>query len=117
MDLLSVGNEFQIKRRGEDPRFKDSPLRVPAGVLRDRKEDVLSPRTLSKSHSTYRQRIIMGPTYRADMWTLLESEPELSAAEVARRTYGSFASAWQVKRDFDLVGGSNENAAAIRRVS
>lgn len=103
VDLLATGTDFQIKRRGEDPRFEGSPLCVPAGVLRDRKEDVLSPQELARTHSAYRQRIIVGPTYRADMWALLESEPELSAAELARRTYGSFATAWQVKRDFELI--------------
>ena len=85
MDLLPVGTDFQIKRRGEDPRFQDCPLRVPAGVLRGRKQDVVSPQELAKRHAAYRQRIIMGPTYRADMWALLEGEPALSRAELARR--------------------------------
>jgi hypothetical protein len=43
IDLLATGTGFQIKRAGEDPRFVGSPLRVPANVLRDRKDDVLSP--------------------------------------------------------------------------
>jgi len=42
----------------------------------------------------------MGPSYRADMWATLEAEPQLSAAELARRTYGSFASAWHVRKAF-----------------
>ena len=114
VDLLPVGTDFQIKRRGEDARFQGSPLRVPGGVLRDRQHDVLSPQELAKRHSVYRQRIIMGPTYRADMWALIEGDPALSAAELARRSYGSFATAWQVKRDFDLVRGSE--LATPRRV-
>jgi len=118
VDLLPVGTEFQIKRRGEDPRFQDCPLRVPAGVLRDRQQDVLSPRELAKRHAAYRQRIIMGPTYRADMWALLEGEPALSPAELARRAYGSFATGWQVKRDFELVQGIGAAATArVKRAS
>lgn len=113
LDLLPVGTEFQIKRRGEDPRFKGGPLRVPAGTLRDREVDVLSPADLAQRHSSYRQRVIMGPSYRADMWVLLEAEPHLSPSELARRTYGSFATAWQVKRDFELVHPSAE-AAQVR---
>jgi hypothetical protein len=100
---LPVGTDFQIERRGEDPCFQDSTLRVPAGVLRDRQQDVLSPRELAKRHAAYRQRVIMGPTYRADMWTLLEDEPTSSPAELARRSYGSFATAWQVKREASSV--------------
>jgi hypothetical protein len=104
VDLLSTGTAFQVKRRGEDPRFAGSTLRVPAGILRDRPADVLSPAQLAKRHETYRRRVLMGPSYRADMWAALEAEPTLSAAELARKAYGSFATAWQVKRDFALIG-------------
>jgi hypothetical protein len=38
--LLRVGSEFQLKRRGEDPRFAGSGLVVPRGVLRKRDSDV-----------------------------------------------------------------------------
>lgn len=103
VDLLESGTEFQISRKGEDPRFEHTPLRVPAGVLRDRKSDVLAPEALAKSHATYRRRILLGPTYRADMWALLEREPGIGAAELARRTYGSFATAWQALRDYKLL--------------
>jgi hypothetical protein len=34
---------------------------------------------------------------------MLEMAPTLSAAELARRTYGSFATAWHVRRDFKLL--------------
>lgn len=102
-DLLRTGSSFQIERRGEDPRFEGTPLRVPAGVLRDRPEDVRTPEDLARRHRTYRQRVHLGPTYRADMWALLEAEPDLNAAELARRTYGSYATAWRVKRDFAIL--------------
>jgi hypothetical protein len=103
LELLAVGSDFQIKRHGEDPRFGGSALRVPANVLRDRPEDVLSPAELAKRHSAYRFRLILGPSYRADMWSQLKQDPSLSPTEVARRCYGSFATAWQVRRDFQLV--------------
>jgi hypothetical protein len=103
LDLLRTGTDFQVRRRGEDLRFAHSPLRVPGGVLRDRPADVLSPRELAKHHRTYRQRVLMGPSYRADMWAALESHPTLSRAALARSTYGSFATAWQVKHDWELL--------------
>jgi hypothetical protein len=99
VDLLTTGTDFQVARHGEDSRFAGSKLRVPANVLRDRPADVLAPAELAKQHSAYRWRLVIGPTYRADMWAALERHPELSAAALARATYGSFASAWQVRRD------------------
>lgn len=105
IDLLRTGSDFQISRRGEDPRFRHGPLRVPAGVLRDRPADVLGPEALAKKHKSYHYRVLMGPSYRADMWALLDRDPSLSASEVARKAYGSFATAWQVKHDRAIIGG------------
>jgi hypothetical protein len=106
VDLLATGTDFQVKRHGEDERFVGAVLRVPANVLRDRKADVLAPVELAKRHHVYRLRIMIGPSYRADMWAELENDPSLSAAELARRAYGSFATAWHVRRDFGLLFSS-----------
>jgi hypothetical protein len=38
------------------------------------------------------------------MWAAIEEDPTLSAAALARKAYGSFATAWHVRRDFELVG-------------
>lgn len=103
VDLLRVGTDFQIDRFGEDPRFRDGPLRVPANVLRHRPADVLEPEQLVRAHLPYRFRVILGPSYRADMWAALANDSTLSPAKLARRTYGSFATAWQVKRDWQIV--------------
>ncbi|HEV2962978.1 MAG TPA: hypothetical protein VG649_14205 [Candidatus Angelobacter sp.] len=102
-DVIETGTEFQIKRFGEDPRFQGSAIRVAATILRDRAADVLSPTDLARIHRRYRWRVVMGPSYRADMWAELEHDKTLSAAELARRTYGSFATAWRVRRDFGLL--------------
>lgn len=106
IDLLPVGSDFQIARRGEDERFVGSALRVPAGTLRDRAADVLSPEVLVRRHAGYRNRVRMGSTKRADVWTVLERSPDLSVAEVARRAGCSFAAAWQVVQDFALLRAS-----------
>jgi hypothetical protein len=104
LDVLAAGAEFQIRRHGEDPRFARSCLRVPANLLRDRPGDVASPEELARRHRAYQHRVIMGPSYRADCWAALALEPDLSTAELARRAYASFATAWQVKRDFAIAG-------------
>ena len=100
LDLLAAGTDFQVARHGEDERFAGSRLRVPANVLRDRPADVLQPAELASTLDAYRWRLVIGSTYRADMWAELERQPDLSAAALARATYGSFATAWQVRRDF-----------------
>lgn len=103
LELLASGNAFQVLRRGEDERFVGSMLVVPKGTLRDRLEDVLSPEVLCRRHAGYRNRVLMGPTFRADVWTALERSPELSIADVARRASCSFAAAWQTTQDFRLL--------------
>jgi hypothetical protein len=106
IDLLRSGTDFHLRRRGEDERFRGTCLRVPAGVLRDRSADVLSPAELAGRHETYRFRVLMGPSYRADMWAALERDPDLTAAQLARTAYGSFATAWKVKRDWALLNAA-----------
>jgi hypothetical protein len=106
VDLLETGMDFRLRRNGEDPRFARTVLRVPAKVLRDRETDALTPTELAERHRAYRWRVIIGPSYRADMWAALDADPKLSSAELARRTYGSFATAWRVKRDFVVFEGS-----------
>lgn len=104
INLLGAGAEFQIRRHGEDPRFAKTCLKIPANLLRARDGDVLVPSELVRRHAGYRCRVIMGPSYRADMWAVAEMSPELNASELARRTYGSFATAWTVLRDQKMTG-------------
>ena len=101
---LFPGTDFQIQRQGgEHPWFVGTCLRVAAGTLRDRPSDVATPEHLARMHPGYRERVVQGPSYRADMWAALKLDDSLSPAELARRTYGSFATAWEVRRDWDVV--------------
>lgn len=103
IDLMGEGTEFQIKRHGEDERFMGTVLRVPAKLLRHRPEDILTPQELAKRHRAYYFRVMIGPSYRADMWALIDRHPELIPAEIARQTYGSFPTAWATKRDWMIL--------------
>ena len=106
LDLLKVGTEFQLGRHGEDARFKDSCIRVPGHVLRNRPRDILVPARLAKINPTYRYRIVIGPTYRADQWALLEHSEKITPSELAKLSYSSFGSAWQARRDFEVLKSS-----------
>lgn len=103
LDLLPTGTAFQLARRGQDERFAKTPLRVPKDTLRDRPEDVLPPELLVRRHAGYRNRVLMGPSFRADVWTVLERGADLSIADVARSACCSFATAWQATRDYRLL--------------
>lgn len=101
--LMDGQNDFLIARHSEDPRFVSTCLIAPNHTLRHRPGDILTPKQLTEIHLTYRYRVIMGPSYRADMWAQLELTPGVSAAELARKCYGSFATAWKVIEDRKLV--------------
>jgi hypothetical protein len=64
---------------------------------------VLSPAVLRRRHAGYRNRVIMGPSFRADVWTALQHAPELSIAALARKAACSFATAWQAAQDYRLL--------------
>ena len=110
VDLLGTGTDFQIARRGEDPRFADTCLRVPAGILRDRPGDVLDCAALARHHRPYYWRLVIGPTYRADLWAALEQAPDATAYAIAAATGASYATAWATRSDFML--GSVARSAA-----
>jgi len=100
---LTSGTGFHVMRHGEDERFKDGPLRVPANVLRQRDRDIWPIEKMQERNLFVRYRLIIGPVYRADMWAMLDLNPELTTAELARRTYGSFSTAWNAHRDWRIV--------------
>ena len=105
IDIPKEGVEFHLDRHGEDQRFINGPIRIPDNILRKRKTDVV-PLQLIQEHNLFiRYRIMMGPTYRADMWAVLDLHPEVVPAELARRTYGSFTTACHVKREWELING------------
>lgn len=106
IDLLSAGTDFLVRRFGEDLRFQHGPLRVPANTLRIRESDVLTPAELARHHRVFKHRVMMGPSYRADLWASLEQDPSLSVAALARRGHASFATAWQVKQESDILADS-----------
>lgn len=100
--LLGLSKEysFLVHRNKEDSRFEKSKLIVAKNTLRNRKEDIYSIQELSRHHKVYYFRLLIGPSYRADMVAHLTLDSELSPSELAKKTYGSFATAWDVVRDF-----------------
>ena len=111
IDLVD-GSSFQVERHGEDERFAGTVLRIPNKLLRHRPEDIMSPHELAKRHLGYHYRIMMGPSYRSDIWALIERHPELTPAEIARKSYGSFPTAWEARRDWMILHKEKTTANA-----
>jgi len=81
---LFAGSDFQIRRQGgEHPWFAGTCLRVAAGTLRDRDSDVATPERLAQLNPVYRERVVQGPSYRADMWAALQIDDTLTPSELA----------------------------------
>lgn len=55
--LLGESGAFHVARRGEDERFRETCLIVPAGTLRDRARDVMQADELARFSEGYRKRI------------------------------------------------------------
>lgn len=103
--LLGLTDDYSylVKKHGEDERFSNGKLIVANYTLRNRKEDVMSIQEMAKFHRVYYYRLLIGPVYRADMIGYLTLRSELSASELAKATYGSFATAWEVLKTFNLL--------------
>ena len=103
---ISKGARFLAKRNGFDSRFKNTCLIVPKKMLVKKDWLVLSPQKMINHHLDYRWRLIIGPTFRADMWSQLEQNHSLAAATIAKKSYGSYATAYRAKKEFEIYRGS-----------
>lgn len=100
---LTADYKFLIKRNGEDARFLGTKLLVADKTLRSRLDDVLSSKELAIKHQDYFYRVLIGPSYRADMISHYLRNSTLTASQLAKNTYGSFATAWEVMKDINLL--------------
>jgi hypothetical protein len=100
---LTPDYKFLIKRNGEDERFIGTKLLVANKTLRSRPDDIVSSKELAAKHQDYFYRVLIGPSYRADMISHYLRNPTLTASQLAKNTYGSFATAWEVMKDINLL--------------
>lgn len=103
--LLGVTSDYKflIKRNGEDERFVGSKFLVANNTLRSRQEDILTSTELALKHQDYYYRILIGPSYRADMISHYLRNSSITASQLAKNTYGSFATAWEVMKNINLL--------------
>lgn len=96
-------SELFIKRNGEDGRFKTGKLSVPNKMLRSRPSDIVELTELAKLHRGVYYRVLVGPTYRADCLQLLETKVNETASSLAKKSYSSYKTAWDVLNDWQMI--------------
>ena len=94
-----------IEIKGEDERFKRTCIRVPKGYFSERPHQIVPVSVIAKNHLPYRYRVMMGSSYRADLWALLDSDPNISAYALGKKAHCSYRSAYIAKKDYELLKG------------
>ena len=96
-----------IEMKGEDERFKRTCIRVPKGYLSERPHQIFPVFVIAKNHLPYRYRVMMGSSYRADLWALLDSDPNISAYALGKKVHCSYRAAYIAKKDYGLLKRKN----------
>ena len=92
-----------IKMKGEDERFKGTCIRVHKGYFSERPRQIFSVSFVAQTHLFYRYRVMMGPSYRADLWAILKSCPDISAYALGKKAHCSYRTAYIAKKDYELL--------------
>ena len=93
-----------IEMKGEDERFKRTCIRAPNGYFSERPHQIFPVSVIAKNHLPYRYRVMMGSSYRADLWAFLDSDPNISAYyALGKKVHCSYRAAYMVKKDYELL--------------
>ncbi|TVQ77721.1 MAG: hypothetical protein EA369_08580 [Bradymonadales bacterium] len=95
--------EIFIQMKGLDERFEATCIRVPKNAFFHRPEQVFEADWIARHHMPFRYRVMMGASYRADLWALLRRNPKLSGYRLAKLAHCSIAAAARVKKDYLIV--------------
>ena len=92
-----------IALKGQDERFTNTCIRLPKGYFSERSKQIFPASVVAKNHLTYRYRLMMGPSYRADVWGLIKRNPNISAYALAKKAYCSYRTAYITKKDYEML--------------
>src|SRR5262249_47629716 len=96
--------ESSIQFQGSDEELKKHGILVPKKLLRIRPEDVLTEVELSKSNPQYKNRLLFGACWRADIITAIEAGVE-NPSQISRLLGCSYEPAHRVFREYQLARG------------
>lgn len=89
--------------RGEENWSRDSGYKVPLGVITPNRKWVLSSKALAILHHQYRNRLIYGPQWRADIITAYEQGAK-TPTEASRISGASYEPCHRVKVELEAAG-------------
>jgi hypothetical protein len=101
--FLGEDYRYRLKRDGEVRKFRETCLAVPVSLYQHSKRDIFSPAELAKWHVTYKWRLTIGPTFRADLWAECELAWPTTAYAVAKSAYASTGAALHVVHDYKTL--------------
>lgn len=91
-----------IALKGAIPWLESAGFLLPAGSLRIREDDVLSPAELIRRNRQYRNRYLYGASWRADIITAIE-EGHSRPAAIVRRVGCSYEPAHRIFNEYMLA--------------
>ncbi|HOX04819.1 MAG TPA: hypothetical protein PK280_00340 [Planctomycetota bacterium] len=94
-----------VEFKGAEPWLAAHRILTAKGSLRIRPADVLSVEELAKSNRQYRNRLLYGACWRADIVTAIEEGAE-TAAEIRSRVGCSYEPAHRVRREYLIAVGA-----------
>jgi hypothetical protein len=96
--------ESSIRYQGPDEQLKKHGILVPKKLLRIREEDVLRPAELAQVNVQYRNRLLYGASWRADIVTAIDAGVK-NANQISRLLGCSYEPAYRVFRDYRVATG------------
>ena len=75
---------------------------IAEGSLRIREDDVLPPAVLAKKNKQYRNRLLYGPSWRADIITAIENGAK-NPTEISKSIGCSYEPAYRVFTEYSLA--------------
>jgi len=91
-----------ISIKGEEPQFRNKGFLIPKGSIRIRSSDALDPEHLVRSNSQYRNRLLFGASWRADIITAIEKGMK-TPYEIAKVLGCSYEPAHRIFKEYSLA--------------
>ncbi|MBK7962773.1 MAG: hypothetical protein IPK04_17205 [Bdellovibrionales bacterium] len=91
-----------ISIKGEEPNFKRNGFLVPKGMIRIRSLDTQTPERLVKKNLQYRNRLLFGASWRADIVTAIEMGMK-TPYQIAKTLGCSYEPAHRIFKEYSLA--------------
>ncbi len=97
-------SQSALQLKGAVPYFEEKGYLIPEGSIRVRTADALTPSELSRQNKQFQNRLLYGPSWRADIITAIEEGIETPYA-VAKLVGCSYEPAHRVFNEYNIAKG------------